>query len=70
MRVLQRIIATCLMVVGLSMAVWAQKDQEKPKPKPSPPVVDPIKKPPPGPKKPKPGMAIIVLGAVGKLENS
>ena len=49
MRVLQKILFTFAVVIGLSIAVSAQKsdDQKKPPPKGNPPVVTPGKKRPP-----------------------
>ena len=52
MKVLQQLIFTFAMVIGLSFAVCAQKDQQKPI-KPPPPVITPQPKPPPDDKKPK-----------------
>lgn len=51
------------MVIGLSLAVSAQKeDPKKPPPKPPPPVINPGQKPPKGEDKPKkPGMAFIIV---------
>lgn len=63
MKVLQKILCTFAMVIGLSMAVSAQKtdDQKKPPPKPPPPVINPGQKPPkPDDKPKKPGMAFVV----------
>jgi len=73
MKVVQKTLLTFLMVVGLSLAVSAQKDggPKKPQPKPSPPVVTPQPKPPPDSNKPKkPGMAFFGFVSVGKLEVS
>ena len=65
MKVLQKILFTFAMVIGLTFAVSAQKDDKKP-PKPPPPVVTPQPKPPPDSNKPKkPGEAV----AVWKSEN-
>jgi hypothetical protein len=65
MKVLQKIIFTFAMVIGLSMAVSAQKnnDQKKPPPKENPPVVTPnVKKPPKNDDRPKrPGSALIAI---------
>lgn len=52
MKVLQKILFTFAMVIGLTFAVSAQKDDKKP-PKPPPPVVTPQPKPPPDSNKPK-----------------
>jgi hypothetical protein len=63
MKVLQQIFYTMMLVVGLSVAVSAQKndDQKKPPPKPPPPVVNPQPKPPSDSNKPKkPGFALVV----------
>ena len=64
MRAVKKILFTFAMVVGLSIAAFAQKgdDQKKPPPKNPPPVVTPgDKKPPKGDDKPrKPGMAFII----------
>ena len=62
MRSIQKFIFTLLMVAGLTLAVSAQKDdQKKPPPKGDPPVVTPQPKNPPPQKPPsntpqKPGM--------------
>jgi len=48
MRVLKEILLTFALVAGLSLAVSAQKDdQKKVPPKANPPVVNPRQKPPP-----------------------
>ena len=63
MRVLQKILFTFAMVVGLSVAAFAQKDDpKKPPPKEKPPVVNPAPtKPPPDSKKPKkPASALVI----------
>ena len=63
MRVLQKILFTFAMVVGLSLAVSAQKDDpKKPPPKEKPPVVNPAPtKPPPDSNKPKkPASAFVI----------
>lgn len=65
MKTLKQLILTFAVVIGLSMAVLAQKDdQKKPPPKEPPPTVNPPReKPPPrnppreGDKPKKPGMA-------------
>ena len=66
MRVIQKILLTFAMVVGLSLAVWAQKDNpKKAPPKGTPPVVTPQPKPPPRetpkekPKKDKPAFSFL-----------
>lgn len=64
MRVLQRILFTFAMVVGLTLSVSAQKDPKKPTPpKQDPPVVTPQPKNPPKenpPDKPKkPAFAVV-----------
>ncbi|MEO6050451.1 MAG: hypothetical protein ABIP78_03870 [Pyrinomonadaceae bacterium] len=68
MKVLQKILFTFGMVVVLTFAVSAQKnDQKKPPPKGDPPVVTPQPKPPPPRENPppdsnkpkKPGFSII-----------
>lgn len=52
MKVLQKLLFTFAIVVGLSIGIYAQKDdQKKPPPKGNPPVVTPQPKNPP-PKKP------------------
>ena len=64
MNTLKQLILTFAVVIGLSMAVLAQKDdQKKPPPKEPPPVVNPREKPPPRnppreDKPKKPGMAL------------
>ena len=56
MKALQKILFTMVAVIGLSMAVFAQKDgDKKPPPKGTPPVVTPQPKPPPPDPKKKPG---------------
>ena len=62
MKVLQKIIFTFAMVLGLSLAVSAQKDDpKKPPPKPPPPVIYPGQKPPKSDDKPKkPGMIFTI----------
>jgi hypothetical protein len=63
MRVLQKILFTFAMVAGLSIAVFAQKeDDKKPKtpPKSSPPVVNPAPTKPPPNKSKKSDNAMIV----------
>lgn len=65
MRVIQKILFTSAMVVGLSVAAFGQKDDKKPTPpKPQPPVVNPQPKNPPpkdNPKPIKPGMAMAMV---------
>ncbi len=66
MKVLQKILFTCAMVIGLTFAVSAQKDgDKKPPPKETPPVINPQPKNPPPqkppetkPKKPSDAVAI------------
>ncbi len=62
MKVLQRILLTFAIVLGLSLAVSAQRDgPKKPPPKPPPPVINPEGKKPPKDDKPKkPSFALIV----------
>ena len=63
MNTFKQLILTFAVVIGLSMAVLAQKDDpKKPPPKDPPPVVNPREKPPPRnppreDKPKKPGMA-------------
>lgn len=61
MKELQKILFAFAMVIGLSMAVAAQKeDPKKPPPKPPPPVIKPGEGKKPKEDKPKkPGMAFI-----------
>lgn len=77
MRVVKQILFTLAMVVGLSLAVFAQKDdQKKPPPKDNPPVVNPGDKRPPrdnppknDPNKPKkPGFAIEIGAKANRIE--
>ncbi len=64
MKVLQKILITFAMVAGLSICVFAQKDDQKKPPKGTPPVVTPQPKPPPDPNKPKkPEHAVIYIKA-------
>lgn len=62
MNTLKQILFTFAVVIGLSIAISAQKnDPKKPPPKDPPPVVNPREKPPPqkpreGDKPKKPGM--------------
>jgi len=51
MKGLHKLIFTFAMVIGLSLAVCAQKDDQKKPPKPPPPVITP--KPKPDENKPK-----------------
>jgi len=64
MKVLQKILFTVSMVVGLSLSVWAQKEAPKkdPPPKGTPPVVTPVPKAPPPkePEKKKPNSEVAV----------
>lgn len=62
MRVLQKMLFTFAMVVGLSIAASAQNrdDQKKPPPKPAPPVVNPAPTKPP-PNKPKKSDSAIIM---------
>lgn len=63
MRVIKKILFTFAMVVGLSVAAFAQKDPKPPPPKEKPPVVTPQPKNPPpkdNPKPIKPGMAMVI----------
>ena len=57
MRVIQKILFTCAMVVGLAMTASAQRDDQKKPPPKDPPVVTPQPKNPPKenppPEKPK-----------------
>lgn len=57
MKVIQKILLTFAMVLGLSFAAFAQKESPKPPPKEKPPVVTPQPKNPP-PKKPGEALAI------------
>lgn len=76
MNTLKQLIFTLTMVVGLSLAVSAQKnnDQKKPPPKDPPPTVNPRgdKPPPRNPpredKPKKPGMAYLLLQANEKFD--
>ena len=72
MRVLQKILFSCVMVVGLSIAVFAQKDEPKKKPpKQDPPVINPAPQKPPPKKddKQKKPSALIVLASKESLSN-
>ena len=60
MKVLQKLIFTVAMVVGLTFAVSAQKDDKKPPPKGAPPVVTPQPKNPPPQKPPKKPSDVLV----------
>jgi hypothetical protein len=72
MNTLKQILFTFAVVIGLSVAVSAQKnDPKKPPPKPPPPVVNPGGEKPPKPRdeKPKkPGMAYSFLQAKEKFD--
>lgn len=70
MRSMKKILFTFAMVVGLSVAAFAQKDGDKKPPKPPPPVVNPQPKPPPkdNDKPKKPGSELAYLRF--KLEGS
>ena len=64
MKGLQKALFTLAMVVGLSIAVSAQRQDnpKKPPPKDNPPVVTPNVKPPKGEEKPKkPRSAVLAL---------
>ena len=60
MKTLQKILFTFAMVVGLTLAISAQKDDKKPPKKETPPVVVPQPKPPQNPPPKKPNYAIYV----------
>ena len=62
MKVLQKILFAFVMVAGLSVAISAQKDDQKKPPK-DPPVINPGKPQPPPPKDPpkKPGYAFVIV---------
>ena len=53
MKILRQFLFTFVAVIGLSLAVSAQKDDKKPPPKEKPPVVEPGKKNPPKENPPK-----------------
>jgi hypothetical protein len=58
MKMLQKILVMCALVVGVSVIASAQDDKDKRPPKEKPPVVNPQPKPPPTPEpKKKPNMA-------------
>lgn len=61
MKILQNILITCALALGLSGVASAQKDDKRP-PKERPPVVNPQPKPAPTPepKKPKPNATSLV----------
>lgn len=61
MQVLQKLIFTFAMVVGLTFAVSAQKDDKKPPPKGDPPVVTPQPKNPRPQKPPKKSSDVLVF---------
>ncbi|MEP6946373.1 MAG: hypothetical protein ABJA02_10680 [Acidobacteriota bacterium] len=65
MKLLKNILFMLTVVVGLSLAVSAQKNdgQNKPPPKERPPVINPQpKNPPPDSNKPKkPGFAVVIF---------
>ena len=63
MKVLQKILITFAMVIGLSLAAFAQKEDKKPPPKGTPPVVTPQPKPPDPNKPKKPELAVIYIKA-------
>ena len=67
MKALHKIILMMAMVIGLSIAAFAQKgdDPKKPPPKGNPPVVTPgDKRPPKGEDKPKkPGTAVVIIAS-------
>ena len=54
MKVLQKILFTFAMVIGLTIAATAQNDPKKPPPKDPPPVINPQPKNPPPQKPPEP----------------
>jgi len=56
MKMLRKILMMSMIVAGLSLATYAQKDKNPPPPKEKPPVINPgSKNPPPPPPKKKPG---------------
>lgn len=55
MRFLEKILISVAMIVGLSVAAYAQKDGKKPPPKDPPPVVTPQPKNPPPQRPPSDG---------------
>ncbi|MFN0139541.1 MAG: hypothetical protein ACKVQW_05590 [Pyrinomonadaceae bacterium] len=61
MKILQKSLVMCALVVGLTVTASAQKDDKRP-PKEKPPVVNPQPKPAPTPepKKPKPNTSFLV----------
>jgi hypothetical protein len=74
MKALQKILFTFAMVVGLSIAVSAQKhdNPKKPPPKDNPPVVNPTVKPPPKgderpPKRPRSALIALPKEILGEL---
>jgi len=71
MRVLQKILFSCVMVVGLSVAVFAQKDDPKKKPpKQDPPVITPAPtKPPPKKDDKKKSFAGMLIASKESLSN-
>ena len=70
MRVLQKILFSFVMVVGLSIAVSAQKDeQKKPPPKQTPPVITPAPtKPPKKDDKSKRSFADLIIASKETLD--
>ncbi|HQX55026.1 MAG TPA: hypothetical protein PLP07_03800 [Pyrinomonadaceae bacterium] len=74
MKKLNKILLMCTMVIGLSMAIAAQKndDQKKPPPKNPPPVVNPQPKPPPRENQPpkKPGTEFALYMIIGDSRDS
>ncbi len=73
MRFIQKILFTFAIVVGLSVAVSAQKgDPKKPPPKGTPPVVTPQPKPPPreNPPPDKPKKPVMIALAVETSRSS
>ena len=67
MRVLQKILFTLAMVVGLSVVGFAQKDDQKKVPKQAPPVITPAPKPPPKKDDKKKSSSELILAAKESL---
>lgn len=75
MKVIKQILIGFVLIVGMSIAAFAQKDdQKKPPPKGNPPVVTPREKPPrenppKGEDRPKkPGMAFVLKASEARVD--
>jgi hypothetical protein len=66
MKVLQKILFTFAVVLGLSLGVFAQKDDPKKPRKPTPPVITPAPDKPPPKKDDKPKKSFVEIALITK----